>query len=351
MRYAKFAILITAVILATASTAIAREGYKDWSRVGENPVCDSVERSVDLMQVPAALKPEFVKKIKASTIERQVVLTTIDSTSASPDDKALAKGIVSQTCFKFFALEYFRDSRKLHPEIMRLLEAKVDKSLYTLAWLKKGDTFDRMTFGSPARVTSTPVIYTGPDDACPIHIYTVKVGNVEGRVVLCTDCDNLGHGWKRGPLSVEADAKSKGDCVEVSFNTRVVGEKVRWGVGTSEGPLPPSECNAQRQGAKPWTAWWGECDICIPPFEYLETRFGGAMQVLHRYLYPVKETRQTLRFSTAVWSRLLYLCLESADGRQTTRIVSVAPKEWQGRHRLEIQDSQWAWIEKHGVVK
>src|SRR3989338_3612654 len=129
-------------------------------------------------------------------------------------------------------------------------------------------------------------------------------------------------------------------CVELPFNAPVRGF-VRWGVASSLGPLPPSNCNAQRQGDGPWTAWVGECDDCVPPNDLFEM-LGSKVRVPHKYLYGVTENRQTLRFSTAVWTRLVYICEEDERGAQSCGVYT-RPQDWEGRYRVPIADTMWVW--------
>ncbi len=141
--------------------------------------------------------------------------------------------------------------------------------------------------------------------------------------------------WRIGPAPSSLQEK----CVELSFDAPVGGE-VRWGVGSTEGPLPPSVCNAQRQGNLAWTAWLGECDLCIPALGYIRSILGGSAMVPHKYKYPVIERRQTLRFSTAIWSRVVYICLQYPDGTQSCGVY-MRPQDWKGRRHVAISDSLW----------
>ena len=128
-------------------------------------------------------------------------------------------------------------------------------------------------------------------------------------------------------------------CVELSFNAPV-GGLVRWGVGSVEGPLPPTRCNAQRQDSGAWTAWQGQCDICVPAIGYIRGILGDTAEIPHKYLYPVTGTRQTLRFSTAIWSRVVYLCIAYPDGSQSCGVY-MRPQDWKGRHHVVIPDELW----------
>lgn len=130
-------------------------------------------------------------------------------------------------------------------------------------------------------------------------------------------------------------------CVELVFNAPVGGH-VRWGVGSISGPLPPDECNAQQQDNLAWTSWYGECDSCIPAIGYLRGILGGSAQIPHKYLYPVTHTKQTLRFSTEVWSKVAYICLEDASGKQSCGVY-MRPEDWKNRYRAEIPDAMWLW--------
>ncbi|MHB1162935.1 MAG: hypothetical protein ACYCZZ_00170 [Minisyncoccota bacterium] len=128
-------------------------------------------------------------------------------------------------------------------------------------------------------------------------------------------------------------------CVELSFNAPV-GGNVRWGVGSTEGPLPPSACNAQRQDSLAWTAWLGECDVCIPALGDIRGILGATAEIPHKYLYPAIARKQTLRFSTAIWSRVVYICLEYPDGTQTCGVY-MRPQDWRGRYHADIPDNLW----------
>lgn len=219
--------LIMAFVVATSSVAVADEEFAHWTHVGDRPVCDSVENAVNALSLPQVVKPELVRRIKATTIEREVLLSAIRDSNAPDDEKRLMAGVVDQTCFKFFGLEYFRGSRKLHPEVMKILEPKVNKALYGLGHLRKGDTYDHILFGSPARLSTKKVLYTdetpGAEGPCPVYIYKVSTEGVEAFASMCVDCDNLGHGWKRGKIEVEGTTspvtlKSPRD----SYTTRIM---------------------------------------------------------------------------------------------------------------------------------
>lgn len=131
------------------------------------------------------------------------------------------------------------------------------------------------------------------------------------------------------------------NCVEVTFNVPT-GGKVRWGVGTITGPLLPNACNAVRQGNGPWLSWYGECELCIPAIGYIAASFGGKAEVPHKYYYPTTASRQTLRFPRAIWSALVYLCLEDADAVQTCGVY-IRPQDWNGRVHIVLPDSLWRW--------
>ncbi len=131
-------------------------------------------------------------------------------------------------------------------------------------------------------------------------------------------------------------------CVEVSFNG-VVGQSVRWGVVGDDGPLPPSRCNAQRQGNGPWYAWFGWCEECQAAIDYLQAYYRGAVELYQRYTYDVTDTRQTIRTSTAIWSKTLYICRQDANGHWSKGVYihPRGPAAWNHRYRIPISDSMW----------
>ena len=133
-------------------------------------------------------------------------------------------------------------------------------------------------------------------------------------------------------------------CVELVFNASIGGH-VRWGVGTLAGrSLLSDECNAQKQDDGQWVSWYGECDICTPAIDYIRKTMGDTAKVLQKFLYPVTATKQTLRFSTEVWTNLVYICLEDAAGRQTCGVY-IRPEDWKGRYRVEIPDALFLDLE------
>jgi len=131
-------------------------------------------------------------------------------------------------------------------------------------------------------------------------------------------------------------------CVELSFNAPI-GGFVRWGIASDKGPLPPSICNAQRQGDGEWKSWYGKCDDCIrsPAMNnFIREILSDKAEIYHKYLYTVTEQNQTLRFSTDIWTDVVYICLEYPDGTRT-RGVYTRPQDWKGQYTLFIQDSFW----------
>lgn len=141
----------------------------------------------------------------------------------------------------------------------------------------------------------------------------------------------------------------KDPCVELTFRIPegATNAHVRWGVASNDGPLPPSACNAQKEGNGSWKAWYGECDECVPAYGYIRRTMGASATVPHRYYYKATAREQTIRFSTHIWDRLGYVCLEyTLNGRVVhTCGVYVPPGEgngaWQRRHAVDIADSLW----------
>jgi hypothetical protein len=157
--------------------------------------------------------------------------------------------------------------------------------------------------------------------------------------VFCFPFECLNACWFYGPPPVSVPDK----CVEIEFNAPV-GGKVRWGVASTNGPLLPSICNAQRQGDGPWTAWLGQCDICIRTLGsmmFIRTILGGQADIPHKFVYKVTDTHQTLRFTTAIWADVVYICLEYPDWSQTMGVY-IRPQDWgKGQYEFFVQDRFW----------
>lgn len=147
--------------------------------------------------------------------------------------------------------------------------------------------------------------------------------------------------WAFGPPA----RKLVEDCYELVFNGPVRGY-VSWGIGTTTGPFPPSECNAQKEGDGSWKAWYGICPDCILPgvyLDYMRKDLGQSAQIPHKYRYPATQTQQVLRFSSAVLSADVYICLTDDNGKNTCGVVVMRPQDWKGRHRVVVSDSLWIW--------
>lgn len=127
-------------------------------------------------------------------------------------------------------------------------------------------------------------------------------------------------------------------CREIVFSAPIDTE-VDWGVATSRGPLPPSECNAQREGLEPWTAWLGVCPGCTPPHDAFDRVLDGVVQTPHSYAHKTNFTRQYLRFHPAIEGMVVWMCLKYPDGGRSCT-VDVRPQDWQGgRTVVEISDA------------
>ncbi|MEK7114231.1 MAG: hypothetical protein AAB850_01640 [Patescibacteria group bacterium] len=160
-----------------------------------------------------------------------------------------------------------------------------------------------------------------------------------GEHILDVDCGNI-----VAPRPIKSEAPVSPPikrCVELVFNAPIGGH-VRWGIGTLAGrALLADECNAQRQDDGSWVSWYGECDICTPAIGYIRGAIGGTAQVFQKFLYPVMHTKQTLRFSTEIWTNLAYVCLD-ASGTQSCGVY-MRPQDWKDRYRVEIPDALWVW--------
>lgn len=143
-------------------------------------------------------------------------------------------------------------------------------------------------------------------------------------------------------------ASAKEACVEIVFSVPPTAH-VRWGVATTNGPLPPSECNAQKEGDGRWEAWHGMCAECTAAnISFISQFLVGGVEVPHKYLYPVRESKQILRFSRSVMNAVVYICLTDrgvADSKTydlQTCGVYVRPEDWKS-DRVEIPRSFWIW--------
>lgn len=172
-----------------------------------------------------------------------------------------------------------------------------------------------VAFGSPVK---------GMEYAAPAEEWQVSWDGGVYTLILPEVCYN----WSaKVPLiDIFATATPSEKCVELTFNAPV-GGKVRWGVASVDGPLPPSVCNAQKQGDEEWKAWYGKCDDCVGAIGYIRGILGDKAEIYHKYLYSVTASKQTLRFSTAIWLDLVYICLEYPDGNRTCGVY-MRPQDW-----------------------
>lgn len=133
-------------------------------------------------------------------------------------------------------------------------------------------------------------------------------------------------------------------CVEVTF-TAPVGSKVDWIVGSVDGPMPASQCNKQRQGSGPYHPWYdSQCpNWCVSDMlAYIQNVIGEAADDVVDHVYGASERKQVLRFSTAIWTKSLGICVEYPDHTMhAVYIHPVGPGAWHHRHRVPIPDSYW----------
>ncbi|MFA5942078.1 MAG: hypothetical protein WC798_00155 [Candidatus Paceibacterota bacterium] len=182
-----------------------------------------------------------------------------------------------------------------------------------------------VAFGSPTK---------GMEYAAPAEEWQVPW---EGRVFILI-LPEVCYNWSAKVPVIDIFG-SQEKCVELSFNAQP-GGFVRWGDASNDGPLPPSACNAQKQGDGPWQTWYGKCDDCVGAIEYIRGILGSGAEIPHKYFYSVIAPRQTLRFSEAVWKDVVYICQEYADGKRTCGVY-MRPQDWQGSHAVAIKDSFW----------
>lgn len=164
-------------------------------------------------------------------------------------------------------------------------------------------------------------------------------------------CFNWSWALKEVPTPPPAPVQEKERCKEIVFSSPP-NAHVRWGAITTSGPLRPSECNAQRQGAGEWKQWYGICAECVTTdySVFSSTLGGGEVQVPHKFVYRVTGDRQVLRFSAdAVSMMVVYICLNDkgiVEGKQIdlgTCGVYVRPEDWVGRDQVRIDKSMWNW--------
>lgn len=133
-------------------------------------------------------------------------------------------------------------------------------------------------------------------------------------------------------------------CVEVTFNAPV-GSKVDWLVGSTDGPMPASRCNKQRQGGGRYHDWYdSQCpNWCVSDMlAYIQNVIGEAADDVVDHVYGASERKQTLRYSTAIWTKSLGICVEYPDHTMhAVYIHPVGPGAWNHRHRVMIPDSLW----------
>lgn len=224
----------------------------------------------------------------------------------------------------------------LTPQLALRLDAAM-RQPGTETRINKGARLDLMMSGGDVAHRPTRVAFKNPPVAdgrmeysAPAEMWEAESDGVKAIAYRPYVCNNL------SLVIIESD------CDEIRFNAVVHGQ-VRWGMGSRTGALPPSACNAQRQGDGLWTAWVGVCDDCVPPEDYLEGLLGGPVKVPHKYLYDVTARSQVLRFSHAVRNVVVYICLIDADGNESCGEY-VKPQDWlRDRNYVQIYDSQWIW--------
>jgi hypothetical protein len=134
------------------------------------------------------------------------------------------------------------------------------------------------------------------------------------------------------------------NCVEVPFDAPI-GSKVVWIIGSTDGPMPKSQCNKQKQGRGGYHDWYDDqCpNWCVGDMlAYIQGVIGEAAEDVVDHIYGASERKQTLRFSTAIWTKSLGICVEYPDHTMhAVYIHPVGPGAWNHRHRVPIPDSLW----------
>jgi len=58
-----------------------------------------------------------------------------------------------------------------------------------------------------------------------------------------------------------------------------------------------------------------------------------------KVLYGVTDRHQSYRFSDAILTKVIYVCIEKRDGTQV-RAFFYRPEDWKGRRHVEVPDGQ-----------
>jgi len=187
----------------------------------------------------------------------------------------------------------------------------------------------------------TPPVNAKMAYCAPSEEWSVPLGGTLWVIGIPKVCHNL-YGIKKKIVPVKPIIEA---CYTVRFDSPVRGF-VRWGVGTTQGPLSPSGCNAQRHDNGVWTAWIGECDVCTGAKRFISKILGGPAEIPHKYLFKAKGIQQELRFSSAITKDVLYICLQLEDGTRTCGVY-VSPSDWKGGKTLVVIPNV-AWQRDNG---
>jgi hypothetical protein len=252
---------------------------------------------------------------------------------AKSKDEAMAK---REKAFRALGL-----SNSCVAEAMRVTSAPG-----TAGILRNGDMLEASESGRAGVHHNVEIAFPRGVAATTIE-WTMSCEGKTYQLILPEVCYNWSVTSTKAPLSVKIVTPSakvetpQSGCVELSFDAYVGGE-VRWGVGSANGALPPSECDAQKQGDGHFVAWWGLCDECEPALEFIRTLLGQEAQIYQKFLYRVTAKHQTLRFSSAILTRVVYICQEDASGAQSSGVY-MRPQDWKGRQHVELSSELWKW--------
>lgn len=308
--------IIIVILVATTPSAKAADG-EPWVNWGAAPfartfdeACRSAPKAIDGFMMPTPVKEHFKAEVARSCKSDKGVWLTPET--------------------KLEQMWSGPDARHKSPYLMN------EKSVAELPVLRSPD-------GRPYRKGSVA-------ETARAFVWTLVYEGKTYNLYLPLVCFNWS--WAFGPPVPTALVE---ECVEYGFNAPV-GGKVHWGVGSNQGPLPPSRCNAQKQGSGTWFAWIGEClkvswvvtkdgtkivlPECTADIDFIRKILGANATVPHRYTYEVTATQQTLRFPTVIQNGVIYVCLEYPDGTNTCGVY-MRPQDWKGRTRVDIPDALW----------
>lgn len=226
------------------------------------------------------------------------------------------------------------------PVRARLLEAVRANPQGERTFLNPGDRFTAMMWSPSGDVRTDVIVGRHPVRHGVVESAEAREWRVEDQgqiyvLVLPDICNNWAWRSYQAPTPERVVVVPQLECAEIVVSDARPGDVLRV-VVSANGPLPPSECWAYRDGSGSWVAWPGACTDCS--WEFLSSYVPGRLTMPGRVTVASREV--VLRIPVLVSQRdYVSLCIVRGERRSCT--FTVEPSDFGGRREYSLPDWEW----------